>query len=114
MSNHDQLSTSNTGRIRQLNDQFRTTFKGGRVLVTPGVSERCDVNAVISAVQAFSDFSEANDPWGEHDFGAIEIGGQTVFWKIDYYDLELNQGSPDPTDSAVTSRVLTVLLAEEY
>ena len=63
---------------------------------------------------AFDDFSEDNDPWGEHDFGSFDHNGNTIFWKIDCYDREMKHGSPNPADAAVTQRVLTVLLAEEY
>lgn len=62
----------------------------------------------------FDAFSPDNDPYGEHDFGAVEIAGQRVFCKIDYYDTALEYGSPDPSDPAVTTRVLTVMLASEY
>ena len=55
-----------------------------------------------------------NDPYGEGDFGSIEVGGQTIFWKIDYYGKDLASGSPDPADQSVTTRILTVMLAEEY
>jgi len=65
-------------------------------------------------VFTFSDFSADNDPHGEHDFGSFECVGRTIFWKIDCYDRELNNGSADPANEAVTTRVLTVLLAEEY
>jgi hypothetical protein len=37
-----------------------------------------------------------------------------LFFKIDYYDRNLTSASPDPLDPAVTVRVLTVLLPEEY
>ena len=62
----------------------------------------------------FDDFCAANDPYGEHDFGVVEAEGHTIFFKIDCYDRELNYGSPDPADPAVTERVLTIMLAEEY
>ena len=39
-----------------------------------------------------------NDPYAEHDFGAIKLNGNTFFWKFDYYDLDLQMHSPDPSD----------------
>ncbi|CAN7483548.1 DUF3768 domain-containing protein [Caulobacter sp. LjRoot300] len=101
--------------IAQLNDQHRARPEVGWVM-TPGVQAlgaRAMVQAV-AAVVAFSDFSEDNDPHGERDFGAFEIGGQRLFWKIDYYDQSLTLASPEPADPAVTRRVLTLMLAEEY
>ena len=50
----------------------------------------------------------------EHDFGSIQLGENTIFWKIDYYDLDLHMHSPDPSDETITARVLTIMLAEEY
>jgi hypothetical protein len=50
----------------------------------------------------------------EHDFGSFEVEGETIFFKIDYYDRTLTHHSPDPADPAVTERVITIMLADEY
>ena len=50
----------------------------------------------------------------EHDFGSFTLAGRKFFWKIDAYDIEMQFGSPDPADPAKTTRVLTIMLAEEY
>ncbi len=55
-----------------------------------------------------------NDPHGEHEFGNFELAGRTFFFKIDAYDTEMRYGSPDPADPAKTTRVLTIMLADEY
>lgn len=102
--------------IRQLNDRFRRSFVGGRVVMTAGVAALADKtwSELAKTVQAFDAFSVDNDPHGEHDFGSCELDGQRFLWKIDYYDQGLEFGSDDPADPAVTVRVLTVMLAEEY
>ena len=100
--------------IALLNDHARTTLTDCRVVITQGIAAIDDLDAIIAAVQSFSDFNERNDPYGEHDFGAFEHAGQTLFWKIDTYDLDLCMASPDPADPTVTARVLTIMLAEEY
>ena len=85
-----------------------------RVIITEGVQALEDVDTVLRQVQVFEAFTPDNDPYGEHDFGAIRYQGQTIFWKIDYYELDLRMHSPDPSDETVTTRVLTIMLAEEY
>ena len=102
--------------IRELNDLFRRTFTGGQVMLTRGVQALGEeaVAEVLTAVRSFSNFSPDNDPYGEHDFGSFAHRGQKVFWKIDYYDKNMECASPDPADPTVTKRVLTIMLAEEY
>ena len=110
------MSEDRTARTREFNDALRSTFKGGRVLVTSGVSALGveAVAAVLDRVRAFNDFTEENDPNGEHDFGAFEIEGNGFFFKIDYYDPTMDAGSEDPSYPAQTTRVLTIMLASEY
>jgi len=68
----------------------------------------------MAKVRGGSTFTDSNDPHGEHDFGSFEHEGELVFWKFDYYDLDMNLHSPDAADPAVTCRVLTIMLAQEY
>jgi hypothetical protein len=112
----DALRDQRRVRIRQLNDQLRTTLIGGRLMITSGIRALASdaVADVLRAVSTFADFSADNDPYDEHDFGSVEIGGERVFWKIDYYDKQLEYGSPDPSCPDVTARVLTIMLASEY
>ncbi len=102
--------------IALLNDQARTTLTNCKLIITRGIDSLGEeaVGFILNLVRRFDDFSERNDPFGEHDFGAIEYEGNTVFWKIDYYDLDLMNHSPDPSDPHVTRRVLTIMLGEEY
>ena len=109
-------SLSKSDRIRVLNDNFRSTFVGGQVVMTDGVGALPPVikALVLFAVQSFSNFTKENDPHGEHDFGIFEIESETYFYKIDYYALDMNGGSDDPADPEKTARVLTIMRADEY
>jgi hypothetical protein len=103
-------------KIAVLNDAFRKTFCGGRVMMTVGVAElpAMVIANALCRVANFDEFTENNDPLGEHDFGSFELCGRRFFWKIDCYDPEMQAGSEDPADPARTTRVLTVMLASEY
>ena len=105
-----------TARIRQLNDEFRTTGQGGLVMMTHGVQQLGVVHQsqIMRAIRCLDAFNEDNDPYGEHDFGAIDAVGLRLFWKIDYYDVDMEMGSTDPTDPRVTCRLMTLMLPEEY
>ena len=103
-------------RIAALNDRFRQTFWGGKVMMTQWVQELPDATRekLFRAVSEFDDFTEDNDPHHEHDFGRIMLGDVQFFWKIDYYDHILCFGADDPSDNHNTTRVLTIMLASEY
>ncbi len=109
------------GRIRELNDAYRKNpWAGpkalGRTLITAGVQAHgpAFVLKVLNAVAGFDNFSEENDPYGEHDFGNLSVDGEKIYFKIDYYDSACVYGSEDPTDPSKTTRVMTVMLSSEY
>lgn len=109
------LSTEDC-RVRDLNDLLRRTFNGGRVMLTSGVQalEEGPRAELLHEVQQFNEFAPANDPYGEHDFGRVIVNGQSYFFKIDYYDNDLQYQSSDPADATVTTRVLTIMREDEY
>ena len=101
---------------RRLNDNLRRTMLGGRVLLTNGILAlpQDDQIKVVQRVMQFEAFDPEDGPYGEHDFGAVEIAGEKYYFKIDYYAPDLEHGSSDPADPTVTTRVLTILRADEY
>ena len=113
-----------TQRIRELNDAFRRAMLRpaeleafGRVVMTSGVAalSRPALGRIWRTVAHFEEFSPDNDPYGEHDFGALDDpDAGRVIWKIDYYDQTLLGGSEEPTNREATTRVLTLMLAHEY
>ena len=84
--------------------------------MTPGIAALGQeaVDRIVKTIAVFDDFCHANDPHEEHDFWSFEADGQTIYFKIDYFDRELSMHSPDPADPAITQRVITIMLAEEY
>jgi hypothetical protein len=74
-----------------------------------------DVKAlIIRRVATFSDFNSNNDPHNEHDFSDFSLADHKFFWKIDCFDANMEFGLEDPATSTKTTRVLTIMLAEEY
>jgi hypothetical protein len=107
----------NIAKIAELNNLARTAMGvAGRMFMTEGIAalSSADQSAIREKVERFDAFTPDNDPSGHHDFGSFDHNGQKVFWKIDYWDRAMEFGSEDPSDPAVTTRVLTIMLASEY
>ena len=102
--------------IKTLNDALRQTFTGGKVMLTAGINAKSqdDIAKILSEVRQFNHFTQANNPYGEHDFGSFDYKGEKIYFKIDYYDKSYQYLSEDPSNPEVTNRVITVMLAEEY
>ena len=109
-------------RIAELNDQLRKNPMNralGEVLLSRGVAARgaefkAMVLTALARMQA-KDFKRGNDPYGERDFNSFAIDGKLCLMKIDYFAKDdLRRASDDPADPAKTTRVMTVMLADEY
>ena len=106
-----------TETIRQLNDALRTDQStDGQIVITIGIQALGSdaVARLRSAIVQFNLFNEENDPHGEHDFGALDFEDNRIFWKIDYYNKPMDDGSQDASNPDCTNRVLTIMLAVEY
>ena len=122
-----------TARIARLNDLARSAMGVACTAVaTVGFRSlpEADQSCVRELIETFDAFDEDNDPHGERDFGTIyqlEDGSWTtdrprvrddererVFWKLDYYDRQMEFASDDAADPAITRRVLTIMLSDEY
>jgi hypothetical protein len=103
-------------RIRALNDELRRDLSCGIAVMTPGVAALGAeaVQRLVQTIATFDDFCLANDPHGEHDLGMFDFDNTSIMFKIDYFDRELTFHSPDPANPAVTKRVITLMLAQEY
>ncbi|QDZ06392.1 DUF3768 domain-containing protein [Sphingomonas panacisoli] len=107
---------THAARVAKLNDDFRQGRTRGRFFVTPGIIKlsKGAPDELLSLVRNYNTFTRDENPYGENDFGSLDWRGSKVFWKIDYYNLDLTGGSPDPTDDSVTVRCLVLMLAAEY
>jgi hypothetical protein len=112
------MTTSKVEQIRTLNDRLRQNLSTdiGTAVITTGVAALGDeaVARIVKTIAVYDDFCHDNDPWEEHDFGAFEVDGHKIFFKIDYYDPTLTDHSDDPADPTITHRLITIMLAEEY
>ncbi len=108
----EQAQNETAVKIAALNDAARSN--AANYMATRGIMslEPEVISDIFIGVQEFKVFTEDNDPYGEHDFGSLNVDGNKVFWKIDYYTQDLSGGC-DPLDPGCR-RVLTILLAEEY
>lgn len=90
----------------------------GRIYVTRSLMEAGDgfMTEAVKATGEFETFEPENDPEGWHDFGLVEIRGETVFWKIDLYEVgsDFRYGAETPEDLATTIRVLTIMMARDW
>ena len=104
-------------KIAELNDLFRKGDRSlGIVTATTMVKALSPERqrALFRLIRNFDNFEPGNDPYGEHDFGRVDLDEEGYFFKIDYYDQNLEGGSEDPSDIKLTKRVMTIMHRSEY
>jgi hypothetical protein len=81
----------------------------GQLVFTRNAIDTLDdkIKVLLNAIGVFNQFNEDNDPYGEHDFGKIELLGKTWFWKFDYYDKSIRSFGHD-------IHMLTIMEASDY
>ena len=122
-----------TARIARLNDLARSAM-GVACTAVATIGFRSlsasDQSSVRELIETYDAFDKDNDPHGERDFGCVyQLGDgrwtterprmrdderERVFWKLDYYDRAMRFASDDAADPAITRRVLTIMLSDEY
>lgn len=97
--------------IIALNDQLRTTFRGGRVQMTPSVYQLDDRlrGRALSVLVRYSKF----DADSEHDWGTFIFAGYAFEWRIEYRGKDGTGHSPDPANAEQTLRVLTLYTIDD-
>lgn len=117
----------NPETIARQNDLFRRAQCLGET-TDPVIPGRCVVTATLHAegpeflraachaVGTFDDFKHDNDPEGHRDFGAVEVSGKRLFFKIDMYQAGsyLRWGAERADDLATTERVLTIMFPSDW
>ena len=132
-SNPFATAREQTARIARLNDLARKAMGiACTAVATVGFRSlpEADQSQVRELIETYDAFDEGNDPHGERDFGAVyqhadgrwtterprlrDDERERVFWKLDYYDRTMRFASEDAANPAVTRRVLTIMLSDEY
>ena len=122
-----------TARIARLNDLARSAMGVACTAVaTVGFRSlpKADQSCFRELIEALDAFDEDTDPHGERDFGTIyqlvcgrwtterprlrDDERERVFWKLDYYDRQMQFASDDAANPTITRRVLTIMLSDEY
>jgi len=98
-------------KIIELNDQLRTTLKGGRVQMTPGVYQ-LDAQLRGRALSVMARYNKF-DSDSEHDCGVFIFAGYSFEWRIEYRGKNGTGTSHDPADPDKTLRVLTLYALDD-
>ena len=79
-----ETKSTQTERIRDLNDEVRRNLSEATAVMTCGVAALGPeaVARIVQTIEVYDDFCHANDPYEKHDFGSFVADGHTIFWLI--------------------------------
>lgn len=102
-------------KICRLNDNFRKRSSDENIYTSLGVAKLGSraIEEIINQIRSTNDFEVDNSRLGQHNFGSVSTGNNIVYWRIDYYDKDEEDVSPDPSDASVTTRVMTISFSTE-
>jgi hypothetical protein len=84
--------------------------------MTSGVArlEPETIALILEAVRTYDRFDESIDPYGEYDMARFTVGGEHYYWKIGYYDCNLDHHTRYPDDPSATIWTLAIMRVDEY
>lgn len=110
MGNREKVALVRRKAMQQANDRLRQKHDGGRVVLTQGI-RALPVAIVAKILIGIREYEFARD--GEHDYGRVLVDDYEAFFRIDCLNADLDGDSSDPSEPALTSRVLTIFTASE-
>jgi hypothetical protein len=100
-------------KTRKLNDLARLKINKCLIITSEGVDDLDSHDFIMQSIKGY-DFTEHNDPEDLHDFGVIWVEDQAVFWEMQCFEKDLRTPAVDPSNTATTARVLSIMLDDEY
>ena len=89
-----------------------------RIVTTPGIlaltKTDANIRQLLQDILEFREEDFTDDEAGNRNRFTVQYEHTTVLCFIDNWDLELAYGSKEPLNDAKTTRVLNILLPEEY
>ena len=110
------VMTNKAQQIRALKDDLRQHLIGGGAVITPGIAPLAEKPSTGLSKQSLGMMASvtATTRTENMTLGHSKPKGKRSFSRCDYYDKALAAHSPDPANSSVSERVITIMLAQEY
>ena len=99
--------------IRGINDHFRKTCAAVNVTASIHALGPEFFRRALNIVRHYDNFRPDVNPYEDHDCGTFKLDGYECAWAIDCYNRDMSGSSANPTNTNITTRLLTIMLASE-